>query len=97
MVVSSTGRADMTEKNEETFSLNLRSMRRQTIAALYALKEYRNLPICRLVDEIVTEYVDNEPDMNAIDQEAARRLADEFGGIVETIWHGPVMNFRELP
>lgn len=63
----------------------------------YALKERRNLPICRLVDEIVTEYVENDPGIQAIAKEAARRLADEYGGIVETTWHalGGVMTFRE--
>ena len=70
----------MTDRDEETCSLTLRSVRRQTIDALYELKALKDKPICRLVDEIVTDYFENDPSLLAMRQEEVRRLAEEFGG-----------------
>jgi hypothetical protein len=53
---------------------------RQTIDALYELKALRDKPICRLVDEIVTDYFEKDPSLLAMRQEEVRRLAEEFGG-----------------
>ena len=69
----------MTYRDEETYSLTLRSVRRPTIDALYELKALKGQPICRLVDEIVTKYVENDPSMLQLRQEEVRRLAEEFG------------------
>lgn len=69
----------MTDRDEDTCSLTLRSMSRQTIDALYELKALRDKPICRLVDEIVTDYFEKDPSLLAMRQEAVRRLAEEFG------------------
>jgi hypothetical protein len=69
----------MTDRDEETYSLTLRRVRRRTIDALYELKALKGQPICRLVDEIVTEYVENDPSMLQLRQEEVRRLAEEFG------------------
>jgi hypothetical protein len=60
--------------------LTLRSVSRQTIDALYELKALRDKPICRLVDEIVTDYFEKDPSLLAMRQEEVRRLAEEFGG-----------------
>jgi hypothetical protein len=70
----------MTDRDEETCSLTLRSVRWQTIDALYELKALKDKPICRLVDEIVTDYFEKDPSMLAMRQEEGRRLAEEFGG-----------------
>ena len=70
----------MTDRAEETCSLTLRSVRRPTIDALYELKALKDKPICRLVDEIVTDYIEKDPSMLAARQEEVRRLAEEFGG-----------------
>jgi hypothetical protein len=70
----------MTNRDEETCSLTLRSVSRQTIDALYELKALRDKPICRLVDEIVTDYFERDPSLLAMRQEEVRRLAEEFGG-----------------
>jgi hypothetical protein len=70
----------MTDRDEETCSLTLRSVRRQTIDALYELKALKDKPICRLVDEIVTDYFEKDPSLLAMRQEGVRRLAEEFGG-----------------
>lgn len=69
----------MIERDEETCSLTLRSVRRQTKDALYELKALKDKPICRLVDEIVTNYFEKDPSMLAMRQEEIRRLAEEFG------------------
>ena len=69
----------MTDINEDTYSLTLRSVRWQTIHALYELKALKDKPICRLVDEIVTAYLEKEPSLLAIRQEEIRRLAEQFG------------------
>lgn len=70
----------MTDRDEDTCSLTLRSVRWQTIDALYELKALKDKPICRLVDEIVTDYLEKEPSLLAMRQEEVRRLAEEFGG-----------------
>jgi hypothetical protein len=70
----------MTDRDEDTYSLTLRSVSRQTIDALYELKALRDKPICRLVDEIVTDYFEKDPSLLAMRQEEVRRLAEEFGG-----------------
>ena len=70
----------MTDRDEDTCSLKLRSVSRQTIDALYQLKALRDKPICRLVDEIVTDYFEKDPSLLAMRQEEVRRLAEEFGG-----------------
>lgn len=70
----------MTDRDEDTCSLTLRSVRWQTIDALYELKALKDKPICRLVDEIVTDYFEKEPSLLAMRQEEVRRLAEEFGG-----------------
>jgi hypothetical protein len=70
----------MTDRDEDTCSLTLRSVSRQTIDALYELKALRDKPICRLVDEIVTDYFEKDPSLLAMRQEEVRRLAEEFGG-----------------
>jgi hypothetical protein len=49
--------------------LTLRSVRRQTIAALYEAKALKDKPICRLVDEIVTDYFEKDPSLLAMRQE----------------------------
>ena len=59
----------MIERDEETYSLTLRSVRRATIDALYERKALTGKPVCRLADEIITAYFENE----------VRRLAEEFG------------------
>jgi hypothetical protein len=69
----------MTYRDEETYSLTLRSVRRPTIDALYELKALKGQPICRLVDEILTDYFENDPSMLQLRQEEVRRLAEEFG------------------
>jgi hypothetical protein len=69
----------MTDRDEETCSLTLRSVRWQTIDALYELKALKDKPICRLVDEIVTDYFEKDPSMLEMRQEEVRRLAEEFG------------------
>ncbi len=70
----------MTDRDEETCSLTLRRVRWQTIDALYELKALKDKPICRLVDEIVTDYFEKDPSLLAMRQEEVRRLAEEFGG-----------------
>ena len=70
----------MTDRDEEICSLTLRSVRRQTIEALYELRALKGKPICRLVDEIVTGYFEKDPSLLAMRQEEVRRLAEEFGG-----------------
>ena len=70
----------MTDRDEDTCSLTLRSVSRQTIDALYELKALRDKPICRLVDEIVTDYFEKDPSLLAMRQEEVRGLAEEFGG-----------------
>ena len=70
----------MTDRDEDTCSLTLRSVSRQTIDALYELKALRDKPIWRLVDEIVTDYFEKDPSLLAMRQEEVRRLAEEFGG-----------------
>jgi hypothetical protein len=70
----------MTDRDEAPCSLTLRSVSRQTIDALYELKALRDKPICRLVDEIVTDYFEKDPSLLAMRQEEVRRLAEEFGG-----------------
>jgi hypothetical protein len=70
----------MIERDEETYSLTLRSVRRPTIDALYELKALKDKPICRLIDEIVTDYFEKDPSLLAMRQEEVRRLAEEFGG-----------------
>lgn len=70
----------MTDRDEETCSLTLRSVSRQTIDALYELKALKDKPICRLIDEIVTDYFEKDPSLLAMRQEEVRRLAGEFGG-----------------
>jgi hypothetical protein len=69
----------MIKRDEETYSLTLRSVRRPTIEALYELKALRGVPICRLVDEIVRDWVEKHPSMLQMRQEEVRRLAEEFG------------------
>jgi len=59
----------MTDRDEETCSLTLRSVRRQTIDALYELKALKAKTICRLVDEIVTDYFEKNPSLLAMRQE----------------------------
>lgn len=68
----------MTVRDEDTCSLTLRSVSRQTVDALYALKALRDKPICRLADEIFTEYFEKDPSLLAMRQEEVRRLAEEF-------------------
>lgn len=70
----------MTDRDEETCSLTLRTVSRQTIDALYELKALKDRPICRLVDEIVTDYFEKDPSLLAMRQDEVRRLAEEFGG-----------------
>jgi hypothetical protein len=70
---------DMIERDEETYSLTLRSVRWQTIDALYEAKAQTGKPICRLVDEIVTDWVEKHPSMLQMRLEEVRRLAEEFG------------------
>ena len=70
----------MTDRDEDSCSLTLRSVSRQTIDALYELKALRDKPICRLVDEIVTDYFEKDPSLLAMRQEEVRWLAEEFGG-----------------
>ena len=70
----------MTDRDEDTCSLTLRSVSRQTIEALYELRALKGKPICRLVDEIVTGYFEKDPSLLAMRQEEVRRLAEEFGG-----------------
>ncbi|MEI8153512.1 MAG: hypothetical protein WCG92_18250 [Hyphomicrobiales bacterium] len=70
----------MTDRNEDTCSLTLRSVSRQTIDTLYELKTLRGKPICRLIDEIVTNYYEKDPSLLAMRQDEGRRLAEEFGG-----------------
>jgi hypothetical protein len=60
--------------------LTLRKVRQQTIDALYELKALKDKPICRLVDEIVTEYFETNPAVLAMRQEEVRRIAREYGG-----------------
>jgi hypothetical protein len=69
----------MIERDEETYSLTLRSVRRPTIDALYELKALKGKPICRLIDEIVTDYFEKDPSMLEMRQDEVRRLAEEFG------------------
>jgi|HubBroStandDraft_6_1064221.scaffolds.fasta_scaffold167841_2 hypothetical protein len=65
--------------HEDTGSLTLRSVRRRTVDALYEAKALTGKPICRLVDEIVTDWVEKHPMMLEVRQEEVRRLAEEFG------------------
>ena len=69
----------MTYRDEETYSLTLRSVRRPTIDALYELKALKGQPICHLVDDILTNCFENDPSMLLLRQEEIRRLAEEFG------------------
>jgi len=50
----------MIKRDEETYSLTLRSVRRPTIEALYELNALRGVPIYRLVDEIVRDWVEKQ-------------------------------------
>ena len=59
----------MTYRDEETGSLTLRNVRRQTIDVLYELKALKDKPICRLVDEIVTNYFEKDLSLRAMYQE----------------------------
>ena len=68
----------MIERDEETYSLTLRSVHGTTIDALYELKALKGKPLCRLVDEIVTDYFEKDPSMLEMRQEEVRRLAEEF-------------------
>src|SRR5258708_32091982 len=53
----------MIERDEETGSLMLRNLRRQTIAALYEAKALMGLPVCQLVDEIVWHWIEGHLSM----------------------------------
>ena len=65
--------------HDDTDRLTLRRVRRQTIDALYALKAHTGLPISRLVDLIVADWVETHPSMLRTRREHLRRLAEEFG------------------
>ena len=70
----------MTDRDEETCSLTLRSVRWPTIDALYERKALTGKPICHLVDEIVWEHFEKDPSTLAMRQEEVRLLAEEFSG-----------------
>ena len=67
-------------KNEDTCSLTLRSIWRQTSAVLYELKRLTRLPIYELINQIVAYYVENHPSMLQMRLEEVRRLVEEYGG-----------------
>jgi hypothetical protein len=68
----------MIGREEETYSLTLRSVRRATIDALYERKALTGKPVCRLADEIITAYFENDPSTLELRLEEVRRLAEEF-------------------
>ena len=72
-VISSGGWYDI---DEETSSLTLRSVRWSTIDALYELKALTGKPICRLVDEVLTDHLEKDPSLLAAREEEVRRLAN---------------------
>ncbi len=65
--------------HENTDRLTLRRVRRQTIDALYELKARTGLPIYRLVDLIVADWVEKHPSMLQTRRKHLQRLAEEFG------------------
>ena len=71
----------MTYRDEETGSLTLRTVRLKTIDELYELKALKDKPICRLVDEILTDHLEKDPSLLAMRQEEVRRLAEEYSGV----------------
>ena len=68
----------MTYRNEETDTLTLRSISLPTRDVLYEYKTLKGKPICQLVDEIVTDYVENHPSRLQLRQRAVRRLVQEY-------------------
>ena len=78
----------MVTRNEETGSLTLRSIRKETIDALYECKALDRRPICRLVDEIVSDWVEKNPRILQRRQEEVRRLAEEYGAHDDTASDG---------
>jgi len=75
-------RIDMVKRNKDTRSLNLRSVRRKTVAVLYEAKAQTGKPICHLVDLMVVHWVEKHPSMLQMRQEEVRRLVEEFGAKV---------------
>ena len=65
--------------HDDTDRLTLRRVSRQTIDALYELKARTGLPIYRLVDLIVADWVENHPSMLQFRRGHLQRLAQEFG------------------
>jgi len=69
----------MIEREEETCSMNLRTIRLKTKKALNERKALTGKPLCRLVDELVTAHFENDPSTLEKRLEEVRRLAEEFG------------------
>jgi len=69
----------MVKRNKDTRSLNLRSVRRKTAAALYEAKALTGKPICHLVDLMVVYWIENHPSMLQMRLEEVRLLAEEYG------------------
>ena len=57
----------MSERDEETCSLNLRTFRRKTRNALYERKAQTRKSICRQVDEIVANHLELEKEARALE------------------------------
>ena len=68
----------MIEREEETCSVNMRTFRRKTRNALYERRALTGKPVCRLADEIIAAYFENDPSTLELRLEEVRRLAEEF-------------------
>lgn len=75
----STPQTRLNDGHDDTDRLTLRSVRRRTIDALYELKARTGLPIYRLVDLIVADWVEKHPSMLQTRREHLQRLAEKFG------------------
>ena len=71
----------MIDSDEETCSLTLRSVRWKTVDWLYELKASKDKPICQLVDEIVSDFIETDPSLREMREADARRLAEEYGAM----------------
>jgi hypothetical protein len=69
----------MIERDEETCSVNMRTFRRKTRDALRERKALTGKPVCRLADEIIAAYFENDTSTLEMRVEEVRRLAEEFG------------------
>jgi hypothetical protein len=87
---------DMRHRNEQTRSLNLRSLPSPMIDRLYELKALRKKPICDLVAEALTQYLDTQFGVRATNETAVHH----FGYVIDLTnlkLKRPIKKVRPLP